>query len=317
VFQSRPFYTEHRKGWLKNWPIRLPSELQQQMSRCLGRLVNEKIRGQFRDGHYFHIEVRCENSVGSDHQLCSKCEQRPRTQMRTHATCLHGLIGGEIPAWSHLFGSAWYLSKVEAYGQPSESEMARAKKAIADNLGEQTSTEVKDKANSKPKPRKLKVAASETIPPVEATPAVEAPLAKPKAKRKPKAKETVPDAGTVSAPAPATVPTSAPAVVEVPVKAKSKRKLKIAASEVLPPDPVVVEPVALESSKPVQLLAEEDILMVRVRPFEHNGTTYWLQSSKDKLYTVPKKDELPKYVGRYNRVSETIDHDFPDSDEEH
>lgn len=307
MFQSHPFYTELRKRWLKNWPIRFPSELQQQMSRCLGRLVSEKVRGQFRDGHYFHIEVRCENSVESNHQLCSKCEQRPRTQMRTHATCLHGLIGGEIPAWSHLYGSAWYLSKVEAYGQPSESEMARAKKAILENAGEQAPVStpapapaVEEKPKSKSKPRKLKIAASETVAPVVETSVVVPP--KPKAKRKPKEAVVVPAA----------------AVEEKP-KSKGKRKLKLAASEVLPsePAPVVVQPQAVETLKPVETIADEDILMVRVRPFEHNGTTYWLQSAKDKLYTVPKKDELPKYIGRYNRVSETIDHDFPDSDEEH
>jgi len=290
------------------------------MSRCLGRLVSEKVRGQFRDGHYFHIELRCENSAEKEKTLCAKCEARPRTQMRTHATCLHGLIGGEIPAWSHVFGSAWYLSKVEAYGQPSESEMVRAKKAIADNLAggaaEKTAsipaplaapvaTPVADATPVKPKgrPRKLKIAASESVPLPVAEPVVQAlataPAAKPKAKRKPK----TPVEGT-SAEAPAAKP-------------KAKRKLKIAASETLPVEVTApVDPVAIESAEPVQTIAEEDILVVRVRPFEHNGTTYWLHGAKDKLYTVPKKDELPKYVGRYNRSSETIDHDFPDSDEE-
>ncbi len=215
-------------------------------------------------------------------------------------------------AWSHLYGSAWYLSKVEAYGQPSESEMARAKKAVLDNAGEQAAVPANVEGKPKSKPRKLKIAASETVAPVvETSVPIVVPVvaSKPKAKRKPK--EAV-----VAAVVPST---DTPVVPEEKPKPKGKRKLKLAASEVLPsePAPVVVKPIALESVKPVETIPDEDILMVRVRPFEHNGTTYWLQSSKDKLYTVPKKDELPKYVGRYNRVSETIDHDFPDSDEEH
>lgn len=276
------------------------------MPRCLGRLVSEKVRGQFRDGHYFHIELRCEKDALEDEKLCQKCLERPRTQHRTHATCLHGYIGGEIPPWSHLFGSAWYLSKVELYGQPSDEEMVRVKKAIQENLGIDTkeSTEkpsavpivptvpivpivtvpVKKKA-----PRKLKLAATEQVPPPEPPPIVEAPvttkttkMTKPKAPRKPRVKKVIPD-------------TIVPEVSAVPLAADVK---------------------AVEVFQPVEIISEDDILVIRLKPMDLNGTSYLVQSSKDKVYTVPKEGHLPTYVGRWNREDQVLDRDFPDSDHE-
>ena len=78
-----------------------------------------------------------------------------------------------------------------------------------------------------------------------------------------------------------------------------------------------VEIQAVESKEPVLKITEDDILVISVKRFEHNGRSYFLQSSKDKLFSVGKDGQPLAYVGRYNRQTETIDPDFPDSDEEH
>ena len=255
------------------------------MSRCLARLVDDKVRGKFKDGHHFHIEVRCAKLVKEGCSLCEKCEGRPRDEPKNHPSALHGLIGQEIPAWSHIFGSAWYLSKVGKYGTPSEEEMARAKKAVEDNSLAVAEAKAKEGVaaapeKKEPKPRKFKVAASAAV----VVPVVEAPA--------------VP---VVQAPA--------------PVAPKQKRKAKTVV--VAPPPVSLVEVKAIESKEPILKISDDDLLIITIRKFEHNGRSYFLASGKDKLYSIGKDGQPLNYVGRYNRQSDTIDADFPDSDEEY
>lgn len=245
------------------------------MSRCLARLVDDKVRGKFKDGHHFHIEVRCTKLTKEGQPLCEKCQGRPREEPKNHPSALHGLIGQEIPAWSHVFGSAWYLSKVGKYGTPSEEEMGRAKKAVEDNAKEGVASPAAEKKQTKPRKFKLAASAAATIP------------------------ESVP-------------PVPAPPPAPVPVAPKQKRKPKT----VVVPPPAAVEVKAIESKEPVLRISDDDILIINVRKFEHSGRSYFLASGKDKLYSVGKDGQPFEYVGRYNRQTETIDAEFPDSDQE-
>lgn len=54
-----------------------------------------------------------------------------------------------------------------------------------------------------------------------------------------------------------------------------------------------------------------DIVKIEVRPIKINGTQYYYDNNKDKLYTT----ELT-YVGRYDRKKEVICTEYPDSDAE-
>ena len=90
---------------------------------------------------------------------------------------------------------------------------------------------------------------------------------------------------------------------------------------VAPPSHVVeqppVKPKAIESSEPALLINDEDVITINVRKFEHNGKSYFLNSAKDKLYTIGTDGQPFHYHGRYNRDSETIDTEFADSDAEY
>ena len=54
---------------------------------------------------------------------------------------------------------------------------------------------------------------------------------------------------------------------------------------------------------------------VRLVPFECSGTTYFRDSSKNKLYKKVK-DKIGDYVGRWNQDTDMIMSDVPDSDDE-
>jgi hypothetical protein len=170
----------------------------------------------------------------------------------------------------------------------------------------------------------------------------------PKKKRSYKVRsEVVPVPTPVPAPvpAPAPVPVLTPTLpVEEPIK---KRSYKVRTDIVVPPIPVEsksvvsnppkkerkkrvvksipsvpieqhpIKPKAIESSEAPLCMNDEDILIINVRKFEHNGKWYFLNSAKDKLYTVGTDGQPFQYHGRYNRESETIDTDFADSDAEY
>lgn len=100
--------------------------------QCLGRIMRdqEANRGRFLSARKrFYFEYRCSNQA--DGQLCKRClewklrGEKKRDPCRNH----YGLVSEPIPDECHIYGSAWYESKVKEYGQPSETDMARAKQA--------------------------------------------------------------------------------------------------------------------------------------------------------------------------------------------
>lgn len=264
-------------------------------TRCLGRLVDDKKTGFFGNNkNKFHLELRCEKLADDASGLCIRCIQRPRELQKNHPPLLHGVVNGPIPAWSHIFGSAWYESKVAAFGIPSEAEMAKAKKAQADaRKGTDT----------------LETPLVVATPVVTEAPAVASEV-KPK-KRGPKKVDTV-----VAEPSANTTVLTAPA----PVKKKRtvKPKIKIVeeamTSPIAPTAPVQVPTAAIESTQdPLEGL---EVIRIRVKKMEYDGTEYYLDSNKLKLYSLGSDKRPSAYVGRWDPRNEAIDREFPDSDAE-
>jgi hypothetical protein len=113
-------------------------------------------------------------------------------------------------------------------------------------------------------------------------------------------------------------PVTAPAPVAVPVKKeRKKRVVKTVAAPSHVTEQPPVKPKAIESLEPALLINDEDVITINVRKFEHNGKSYFLNSAKDKLYTIGTDGQPFHYHGRYNRDSETIDTEFADSDAEY
>ena len=188
----------------------------------------------------------------------------------------NGIISEPLPPLSHIYGSPWYDLKRTVYGDPSSEDMAKAKK-------------VQDDAKA----------------------AIVAAITGPKTEEKKEKKRTFTVAATaltqVEAPVPVPVAVAVQVAVAVPVKAKRQPK-KVA---VQPQE--TVKPLATESVEPP--LQDLNCITITVRKIEHNGRKYYLNSDKDKLYTVMSDGGVGKYCGRLDKENDRIA-DFPDSDSE-
>lgn len=114
------------------------------LRQCLCRCIKHKDIEYFGDNyHRFYIESRCTNTFVDDdiNILCNKCRNKKidfeegspsKYKSETHVPLYHGIIGGPLPYWSHVYDSPWYNLKVISSGLPTEEAMNRAKKAKKD-----------------------------------------------------------------------------------------------------------------------------------------------------------------------------------------
>jgi hypothetical protein len=104
--------------------------------------------------------------------------------------------------------------------------------------------------------------------------------------------------------------------IENPLKKRAARKPKqsTAAPE------TVVEPLVLqESIQATYVETEEEPLeveMIKVQAFELDGTDYYREPIKNKLYKRLTGDKIGPYVGRYSPKDEKIHEEIEDSDRE-
>ena len=110
----------------------------------------------------------------------------------------------------------------------------------------------------------------------------------------------------------------------VAVKEKKPRAKKavaaavaVAAPEPPQPQPQTKAPVQIKAIESTQsTLHDLDVHVIRVRKFEINGKSYFLDSNKNKLYKIGTDKRPGAYHGRWNPEKEEIDTCFPDSDRE-
>jgi hypothetical protein len=261
--------------------------------KCFARLMRDKEqnRGYFgatKDRFFF--EYRCTNPLTHE-KLCGQCFERKTKTWKERGLSkknpyseYYGLITEPIP--DKFFGSTWFESKVKQVGQPSESDMARAKKAQQEAkkdivFGIEPVVEpLPQKTEAKKRGRKPK----EPPQPIS-TPSVPVPVSTP----------SVP------------VPVSTPSV---PVQTKAKSTKERAKPTGVQKEQKVH---AIEASPP---LTDIEVVKIIVRPFRHNDVDYFRDAKKNKLYASGKDKRPSLYVGRWNPETEMIDHEFPDSDVE-
>jgi len=253
-------------------------------SQCLGRLTGEKLH--FGDGHCFLTEKRCKKMTMG--RLCNKCINRePIKKGKKPGNDDHGIVTDEIPPLSHIYGSQWYNLNLTSYGNPSSEDMAKAKKAQEEARADVIAT-VSDKA-------------------VSATTVSATPVKKRTFKVAATATEQAQLVAAVPVAVPVATPVATPVAATTPLKAKRQPK-KVA---VQPQE--TVKPLATESVEPP--LHDLNCITITVRKIEHNGRKYYLNSDKDKLYTVMPDGGVGKYCGRLDRENDRIA-EFPDSDSE-
>jgi hypothetical protein len=139
---------------------------------CQKRITSIELKVRFGDGkHRFYLESVCASPLrgGGGGKLCDSCRMlQVQTKTQDVRTFPHGFVLGEYPPESHIFDSPWYHSKVEAYGRPSDTDIALAMEAQKRARGGKTTKAMKDLidilvAGAKPEVPGVAVEADEII----------------------------------------------------------------------------------------------------------------------------------------------------------
>lgn len=259
----------------------------------------------------FSIPKVCAGTAERD-GLCRAClersartatavEKRGGKYVPNQQILLHGRFGEPLPAWSHMFGGAWFCQTQAEKGLKIPAAVAAAIKAVEPKSGPVEPVEMPPKRVAAGAPTGEPTAqivgadkpkAKRTTKKVAAAPAIEiVPL-----------KTAVVDvsaAPNVAAPSVA-APVAAPSeAAPAPKKFAPKRTKK---AEAAAPTPIAI-------IKPTPL--DVEVLEVKVRKIEIDGRTVYLSPEKDKVY-----DMKFNYIGRYNRRDDKIDSRYADSDRE-
>lgn len=302
---------------------------------CISRYTDDTYAQQFGDGrHKFYLEFRCNRPTLKGMDCCAKCAEKSSTTVLQHSRKFnHGNVNEPIPDNSHIYGGKWYYDGARKWGLPPseiiEFAIQYQKEARGDFVIEEQNTELYADKKQSVSEEMVRAKKIDTQPPDETV----APV---KRSRKPKV-------------APAESETIATETQEAPKPVKRTRKPKVATESTEETPVTTTEPkkkaaprkkatetaysnlvsttnrmVHKEVSLPTHIetkLEEIDsegyqIDYVKLSPFEANGTTYFRDSVKNKLYKKIKEKGIGAYVGRWNSESETINTSIPDSDDE-
>jgi hypothetical protein len=309
------------------------------MALCKGILVKDFPKGgpnaamlPFEEkAGWFHLPIRCDRAA-KDGGLCLRCqEKQERTQEKVRSiqgttmpgmlpAVLNGVVGEPWPFWSRLYDSSWFRLKLAAGCKLSDVTMARAKKAVAEALGEAAATQ--------PAPAPMPEGAKATRgrkKKVETTTEQAVAPAAPAATKKPgRPKKAVAASAAVLNPLQQSVlsftnapETAAPPPPPPPTTTPKKRAPKGTGKGVAAGAPAAAAAAPDPAAGPVALLKSdampepvEDVVRVSVRSKEIDGRKCFVDSQKGKVY-----DLKYRYLGRWDTAADKIV-PFPDSDAE-
>lgn len=258
--------------------------------RCLAWWIRDTHMDSFTDGPKYHLPYRCLEPRIQGDVVCAKCfikRAKPREKKGFSPAKWWGLvtepiqdIGEQI---NHLAFSPWFYEKAKQYSL-SEESMKKAKRLLEDATGSTANVVPPvSSVNDTPKNEMVNMNASE--------------------KKKPGRKKK--DAVVADA-----------VVKEEKVDIKKKRAPKLVSSKEKKVEEVeAVKPKAVIADEPV--IEAVDVEYVHVKAFQHEGTLYYLESKKSKLYDRQKDGSCKGvYKGRWDSVAEKIVTTLPDSDAE-
>lgn len=255
-------------------------------TRCLAWNVKDDIMGTFIGGPKYYLPYRCHETKLAGQDICAKClkkKELPRSN-KNHPARWWGLITEPISDFgdqiNHIAFSPWFVEWAKKKPLPPES-MVRAKKAIE---------RAHDGISNPP-----------ALPEVVTTPST--------AERK----EEIPvTQETVVKKKPRVVKPKEPIIQQEQKKEAKPRKPRVKKTTEASPAAVEVQAVLVDETP----LEADDVLEVVVKPFEHNGSTYYIDSKKSKLYDRQKDGGCKGiYMGRWDSAVERIVKD-EDSDRE-
>lgn len=313
---------------------------------CISRFTDDTYAQLFGDGrHKFYLEFRCNRPCLKGMDCCAKCAEKTTTSLQYSRKFNHGNVNEPIPDESHIYGGKWYYINVKKWGPPpseiiefalqyqreargnfiviqpdydeelskakkqsTKPEMPRAKKVIDINSNDSDIQTTK-------KTRKPKVATSSTTTissnidgDIESKPI--------KRTRKPKVAttETVGESSEINelSDKPVTMPKKRAAPKK---KTEQNPYTSIINTNQLVHKEVIL-PTHLENVMEEFDTDGYEIEYVKLVLFELNGSTYFRDTNKNKLYKKIKDKGIGPYVGRYYPNTDTIVSDIPDSDDE-
>lgn len=266
---------------------------------CISRITDDSLCQYFGNNHNkFYIELRCNLPCSAGNDVCSKCSEKIDTcKLQTSRRFNHGKVNEPIPDISHIYGGKWYYENVTKYKEPSDEIIKFAEKYQKDARG---NFEV------------IQPTIDTTIPI--------------KKSRKPK---VAPDASSNLVVKKGRKPKVAPeshltetnqVIIDSTTKPSRKKKDISPYSNLISIKSTLVHkevtlPTHIETEIEELDLDDSSIEYVSLSLFEHNGSSYYIDIKKGKLYKKVK-DKIGPYVGRYHTESETIITDIPDSDDE-
>jgi len=300
--------------------------------RCISRITDDTYAQFFGNGrNKFYVEFRCGRPCITGQDVCAKCfEKNVTCKLQESRKFNHGKVCEPIPGGSHIYGGAWYEDGVRKWGTPCVEIIEYAiqcqkeargdfvvmelpKADVIDSKQEMprrkaTATDVNKSEEPKKRTRKPKVATVEIKDDVSV-----------------QTQETTEVKKKTRKPKVATVETEEAKLTTeaIPKKRTGAGKKKVDPSPYATLIDSTKQMVHKEVVLPTHIEAKLDefdadgyeIEYVRLTPFEANGTTYFRDSTKNKLYKKVK-DKIGEYVGRWNPDNEKIYSDVPDSDAE-
>jgi hypothetical protein len=255
-------------------------------------------------------------------ECCAKCAEKSSTTLQYSRKFNHGNVNESIPDASHIFGGKWYHDGVKKWGEPPSEIIEFAMQYQKEARGDYVVAPYKDEEQSSiqdmpatgvgdtkvKRTRKPKVAVDDATN-AATNNIVSAPV---KRVRKPKVAPEAVQESAIETAAPQTVATK---------KTRTKKEQETPYSSIVNiPVPLVHKEVSLPTH--IETKLEEidtdglTIEYIKLTPFEVGGTTYFRDSSKNKLYKKIKEKGIGDYVGRWNPDTGMIALDIPDSDDE-
>jgi hypothetical protein len=276
---------------------------------CISRITDDTYSQNFGNNHNkFYIELRCNIPCSPGSDTCTKCSSKSDTCKVQHSRKFnHGKITEPIPDNSHIYGGKWYKDCVKKYGEPSSDSIQFAEQYQRDARANLQNTIIQ------PEPEPQPISTPEQIP---------------KKTRKPKvANDTIdlPSQPIKRGRKPKVAPSNEPEIIDtyetttIAPKPRKKTENTPYSSLVSTKSQLVHKEVSLPTHLENKLEEIDidgfQIEYIKLSPFEHNGTTYFRDHNKNKLYKKIK-DKVGQYVGRFNSENDSVVTDVPDSDDE-
>jgi hypothetical protein len=270
---------------------------------CISRITDDTYSQNFGNNHNkFYIELRCNIPCPPGSDTCTKCSSKSDTCKVQHSRKFnHGKVTDPIPDISHIYGSKWYRDSTKKYGEPSADSIQFAEQYQ----------------------REARINLQNTI--IQSEP-VSQPVQPPKKTRKPKVADensTTADTQPVKrGRKPKVAPSNEPELAdtqETTIKSRKKTENTPYSNLVSTKTQLVHKEVSLPTHLENKLdeidIDGFKIEYIKLSIFDHNGTSYFRDYNKNKLYKKIK-DKVGQYVGRFNSENDSIVTDVPDSDDE-